>query len=159
LASLRPVARHGLSAALIAIYLGELALFLPLDFDFRPVFADIPLAPTSGEPTFGWPGWGEEVALAAKQLEQRIAVGEKVTLRYFYPGGVLGSGRIATVLGAGAAEYDEHEYFVISRLAVVEKLCVFPTGIPAEFTIGRSDRPYAWVFRGDRLKSAGFRFD
>lgn len=148
------------SIGAIGLYLAEIALFLPLGFDFRPAYLSaIKDAPRLGEPTFGWPGWGEEVALAAKGLLARLPPTQKITLIYFYPGAYFGNDRVAIVQNTHAApRYTESEYFVVSKLSVVEGLSKFPSEVPAEFALGGLGQPYAWVYRGDRLRQAGFAF-
>jgi len=150
--------RAGAAATVLGLFVLEVALFLPLCFDFRPFYAPPSEPPRIGEPTYRWPGWGEEVGLAAKGVRARIPSAEHVGLRYFYPGAFFDDPQVTATMGAQGAQYTSSEYFVVSRLAVVEGLGRLPLDVAPEFTIGGFGQPYAWVFRGDRLREAGFAF-
>ncbi|UZE48096.1 hypothetical protein ONR75_25130 [Rhodopseudomonas sp. P2A-2r] len=49
-------------------------------------------------------------------------------------------------------------YYVINRQLIAGGLLATLPAIPPDFVVGYRGFAMAWVFRGDRLKNAGYRF-
>lgn len=159
---------------MIGLMLLEVAPFRPLYAAFRPItveYADSD-RPVPGGLNFSWTGWGEEALLAGKLVDAEcrkhgqlggIDCG-KIGIWSVYDGRWF-PGRDTKVHQAGygipgeqAALGGADIYYVINRQLLAGGLiAAFPT-IEPDFTLGYRGFAMAWVFRGDRLINAGYRF-
>jgi hypothetical protein len=158
-------------AALLLVW--EVLAFRPLFGAFAPVWAHetdkqfhTAAAPGRLGAIMRWTGWGEEVMLAGRRIEDRCrpAGCDGIRLYWAYPGSwlqpaAIARGRIAAITGPAAPAYNQQEYFVVNRSAVIQKMVVFPEGVDPVDTIDFRGYIQAWIFRGDDLRKAGFQFE
>ncbi|MCB8819912.1 hypothetical protein [Microvirga rosea] len=158
------------SAVVLAGAALEATPFRPTFASFRPIWLNYTDAASaqSGGLNPSWMGWGEEVMLIGKQLEDACsrneanAFGEgcsKVVLRPFsYHGRWLpGSKDIkieATFQVGQDGKMTANDYYVASRLGLLQ-LSNIPQ-IPPDFVVSYRGFVQAWAWRGDRLKAAGY---
>ncbi|CAO3440077.1 hypothetical protein [Azospirillum argentinense] len=168
------IAAVGVLALLVVM---EIAPFRPLYAAFRPLALSYPDPdrPRPGHPNFSWTGWGEETMLAGKELARRCAAApdgrldgvpcDGLTLRPVYISHWPSSGESGVrTVPSGIADPDSwpdgpSDHYVINRQSVVGGILrAFPPVAP-EFEVRYRGFAMAWVFRGDRLRAAGYRFD
>lgn len=161
---------------IILLLIIEIYPFRPLMAPFRPFWhfaSSIDNIPRPGRLTSApWWGWGEEQMLAAKEIEKDAArhnYSENLIIYCNYPGKYLRiNDKKITVycpdwwhekFPTPEAKYTKNEYFLLSRIGcILEYPPFFPEGIEPLFTIKFRGYIQAWVFRGDLLSAAGFKF-
>jgi hypothetical protein len=150
----------------------EVLPFAPAYFAFRPIWsphaypdAQVPI-PGRLNPT--WLGWGEETMLCANMLQRQIAdgrieiSGQPVVLYVAYfcdwlnPSPRLDVRPLAEHMAE--LQYSPTEYYLLNRSAVVQRMWAFPDNTTPEFVLSYRGYVQAWVFRGDKLRAAGFAF-
>lgn len=165
------LAAAGLGLALLLL---EVAPFAPLYAAFRPIWLNYahPDWPVAGEMNASWVGWGEELMLAGKRLQAECVRSPdgrlagvpcaEVTVYTVYPGVWLEPAkRIRSEQWQavrGREPLTSADYWVFNRSAAVQAFLLMPDGITPEFTVAFRGFVQAWVFRGDRLAEAGYRF-
>jgi hypothetical protein len=134
---------------------------------FRPfwaTFAD-PGIGVAGKINPSWVGWGEEIMIAGKRIRQITS--DPITLYAAYTGDWLQQDpTISTVqfynvtpaIDRNSFRYTNHDYYVINRSILVQQAAKFPSTVQPIDTISYRGFTQAWIFRGDHLKEAGFRF-
>ena len=156
----------------IVLLVVEVAAFRPLFGAFAPFWAHetdkefhTTVQPGKLGSIMRWTGWGEEVMLAGRRVENqcRSAGCDDTRIFYAYPGAWLQSSAIArenisAIDGDKAMDYDNRDYVVINRSAAVQQMIRFPDQVEPVDTITFRGYTQAWIFRGDQLKKAGFRF-
>lgn len=159
----------GLMAVVVAL-LVELAPFRPTHAAFRPFWLDYP-SPSRAEPgglNPSWVSWGEELMLAGKQIEndclqnnyrlQGVPCGE-ITLRtVLYSGRWLPGPKVIRTeitYPIGNPQFmTERDYYVLNRLTLMQGLNI--PQIAPDYTVDVRGFTIGWVWRGDRLKAAGY---
>lgn len=152
----------------------EIAPFRPLYAAFRPITVNYPEpdAPAPGHLNFSWTGWGEEAMLAGKQIDAacrprgelagvacaQIGIWSIYNARWFplRAGGVHQRGGSFVMDDAWPSGADT--YYVINRQLIAGGLLQTFPDIAPDFVVSYRGFVMAWVFRGDRLKNAGYRF-
>jgi hypothetical protein len=173
------------TSAIAGLLLWEVLPFRPVYAAFRPVWANYDgvynVTPIIGRLNPSWLGWGEEIMIAGEVLERQCsglkdaatAAGAEtpctsLNLYSAYPGSWLASGDEFTVrlmpfgdswLREQEYGYTNHDYYVLNRSSIVQKFQRFPTNVQPEFVLAFRGYVQAWVFRGDHLQDAGFRFE
>ncbi|WP_207681604.1 hypothetical protein [Desulfonema magnum] len=159
----------------------EVMPFAPVHGAFRPVWCNFPdefnLQPPVGRQRSGaWRGWGEEIMIAGKKIEQmclqKKANCDDVRLYYIFPGDWLDAKIPVKVLSMLRNElrFTKNDYYVITRSAFMYdgiKYLKFETVrppahkkknplnfdvVPPEFVINYRGYHQSWIFRGDQLK-------
>lgn len=155
------------------LLVAEVLPFAPLYGSFFPLWVRYDEARrstvTPGHLDPLWTGWGEEVMLAAQQLEQRClavdnALGqpcEAIRLYGVFPGQWLNPSphievRLVEFTPAEELSYTAADYYVIPRVATTFQ--PFPAGIEPVLVIAPRGYAYAWVFRGDDLRRIGVTY-
>ncbi len=156
---------------LVALLLvAEILPFAPLYGSFFPIWVHYEEARRStvmpGHLDPLWTGWGEEVMLAAQQLEQACRAAdnplgqpcEAIRLYGVFPGQWLNPSpsievRLVEFTPPENLSYTSADYYVIPRVATAFQ--PFPAGIEPVWVIAPRGYAYAWVFRGDDLRRAG----
>jgi hypothetical protein len=166
---------------MMALIVVEVAPFRPLYAAFRPITVNYPEAdaPVPGHLNFSWTGWGEETILAGKQMDEecrkkgqlagvdcaKIGIWSVYDARWFPTtgAGLHQSGRGPFTGDNWPFTRDDwpaepDTYYVMNRqLFAGGLLATFPSIAP-DFVVRYRGFAMAWVFRGDRLKTAGYRF-
>ncbi|MGH2354195.1 MAG: hypothetical protein ACRDJN_21530, partial [Chloroflexota bacterium] len=94
----------------------------------------------------------------------------QINLYYGYPGRWLDNTSGVNVLSMGKGlrtltpppsefRYTEQDYYVVNRASVLQDYWRFPYRVQPEFVLEFRGYAQAWVFRGDRLRAAGFQFE
>jgi hypothetical protein len=165
----------GLTAAslgLAALVVIETAPFRPLFAAFRPLWLEYPDPDKAvlGKLNPSWLGWGEEAFIAGTELERRclatpqraldgVPCGE-ITLYAVYPGLWLGDHVIKSTPHGdvrGKEPLTKDAYYVFNRSFLVQGFPA-PEALTPEFKIAFRGFTQAWVYRGDRLATAGYKF-
>ncbi len=169
-------AAFGAGFVLCFVALIEILPFRPLYAGFRPFVIGYPDPdlPRPGRHNFSWTGWGEETLLAGKELARRCREAadrrlngvpcEEITLRPSYfswwrpePEDAIASTPFG-VVGPDAWPDGPGDYYVINRQAITGGLLRDFPAIQPEFDVRYRGYAMAWVFRGDRLRAADYRF-
>jgi hypothetical protein len=164
--------KRAAAAVAVLLLVAEVLAFRPVFGAFAPIWAHetdkrfyTAAAPGQLGSIIRWTGWGEEVMLAGRRIEERCrpAGCDGIRLYWAYPGSwlqptAIARDQIAGISGFPPPAYDQKEYFVINRSAVIQKMVVFPEGVDPVDTISFRGYTQAWIFRGDDLRKAGFRF-
>lgn len=160
--------------AIVFLMIAEVAPFRPLYAAFRPITVNYPGAdaPAPGHLNFSWTGWGEETILAGKLIDDecrkqgqlagvdcgKVGIWSVYNARWYPKPGVQvhqsGGGYVTGNAWPAGAD----TYYVINRQLVAGGLLQTLPEISPDFVVGYRGFAMAWVFRGDRLKSAGYRF-
>ncbi|UFS73428.1 hypothetical protein LPB73_15890 [Tardiphaga sp. 37S4] len=160
--------------AIVVLMIAEVAPFRPLYAAFRPITVNYPGAdaPAPGHLNFSWTGWGEETILAGKLIDDecrkqgqlagvdcgKVGIWSVYNARWYPKPGVQvhqsGGGYVTGDAWPAGAD----TYYVINRQLVAGGLLQTLPEISPDFVVGYRGFAMAWVFRGDRLKSAGYRF-
>ena len=160
--------------AVAILMIVEIAPFRPLYAAFRPITVNYPEAdlPTAGHLNFSWTGWGEETVLAGKLIDEAcgkdgqlagvdcasIGIWSVYNARWFSKPGVkvhqIGGGFVTGDAWPAGTDI----YYVINRQLIAGGLLRTFPNIKPDFVVRYRGFTMAWVFRGDRLKSAGYRF-
>jgi hypothetical protein len=160
----------------------EVIPFRPVHAAFRPIWVNYPdefnLKPPLGKARVGaWEGWGEELMMTGKKIEQMCFRKEincdNIRLYYLYPGDWLDA-RIPVKIFSmirGDLRFTKNDYYIINRASInyggtsrLKFEAVQPfmdNGIKRlnfeafepDFTISFRGYTQAWIFRGDRLKT------
>jgi hypothetical protein len=182
LTSLSQIKRATLTSLFALILTLEVLPFGPLYIAFRPIWANYSEAHnatvTPGMLDAFWMGWGEETMLVGQQLERQCHSLRDV------PEGRDSSGPLCSSIHLYTAwsgfwldedteiastifrhtqpdeySYTEFDYYVVNRSTVLIDLFPFPANVEPVFVISYRGYTQAWVFRGDDLQEAGFRFE
>jgi len=159
-------------AVSIGLLVAEVLAYRPVFGAFAPFWAHEPdtrftatVQPGQLVSMFRWTGWGEEVMLAGRRIENRCRNAGCGDIRLFwaYPGAwlqptAIARENIAGITGHSRLNYDDREYVVVNRSAVVQQMVSFPRQADPVDTIRFGGYTQAWIFRGDDLRKAGFRF-
>ena len=186
ISKVKQAAVFGMFAVLLLL---EIMPFRPLYGAFRPIWANYTDSNTVvvGKLNPSWLGWGEELMLAGEMLEKQYHNSDKSSggdqaepqnLYTVYPGEWLNTKtNIKTIqlpipleIGKPSAQtlipssanlsmYANSDYYVINRSSVVQGYCELPAGVEPAFVISFRGFIQAWVFRGDQIKAAGYRFN
>lgn len=161
-------------SAVVVAMIVEIAPFRPLYAAFRPITVNYSGAdgPAPGHLNFSWTGWGEEAILAGKLIDEacrkdgrlagvgcaKIGIWSVYNARWFPR-----SGSKVHQVGGGYVTGDAwpagpDTYYVLNRQLIAGGLLHNFPEISPDFVVGYRGFTMAWVFRGDRLKSAGYRF-
>ncbi len=149
----------------------EVLPFAPAYFAFRAIWSPHAypdaLVPEVGRLNPTWLGWGEETMLGGELLsrwvrEGRVPAAPPPTLYVAYYAAWLNPSSNVMVKPLGknirAIRYEADEYFLVNRSAYVQNARTFPRDVQPEAVIDFRGYVQAWIFRGDRLKAAGFQF-
>jgi hypothetical protein len=158
-------------AVALAVLL-EVAPFAPAYFAFRPLWSphDYPDAqiPIPGRLNPTWLGWGEETMICGQMLQQRISTssapaGRQAPVLYvanccdwLTPHPALEVRPLVWYIDR--LKYDDTEYYLLNRSCIVQRNWLFPQRAAPEFVLSYRGFVQAWVFRGDKLRAAGYRF-
>ncbi|MCB8820199.1 hypothetical protein [Microvirga rosea] len=155
---------------IVAIIL-ELLPFRPSFAAFRPFWVEYP----SGEHTEpgglnpSWVGWGEEVMLAGKQIEEdcirnsnqlnNVSCADIKLRPVRYYGRWLPGPKIINVVPTfpvgDPSTMTDRDYYVIGRLPLMQGMII--PKISPEYALTARGYTLGWVWRGDRLREAGFK--
>jgi hypothetical protein len=163
---------HKAVAGLVGVAITlEVLPFAPAYFPFRPIWSPHAypdaLVPEVGRLNPTWLGWGEETMLGGELLAQWVRTGRipatprpVLYVAYYAPWLNPSSAVEVKSLTEHAREirYADNEYFLVNRSTYVQNARAFPAGVPPEDVISFRGYVQAWIFRGDKLKAAGFRF-
>lgn len=170
-------AATALAGAAGLVLLAEVLPFRPLMAPFRPIWADYgaaynTVADEPGRLNPWWTGWGEELGLLGPAIRRdceargagacdRATIGVVVNdlgVRWLEEGQPIEV--IEYQRDLPETVYTADTYFVVNRLCfVTQAQCgEFPAGVWPEATLDFRGYVQAWVFRGDRLKEAGFHW-
>jgi hypothetical protein len=160
--------------ALVALMIAEIAPFRPLYAAFRPITVDYSDAalPVPGRLNFSWNGWGEEAILAGKFLDREckkqgslagvdcsnVGVWSVYNGRWYPKPGSQVYQRGGGFFADDAWSSSPDTYYVVNRQLIVGGLLKTFPAITPDFVIRYRGFAIAWVYRGDRLKSSGYRF-
>ncbi len=163
-----------LSALLGLLLIAEVLPFAPLYGSFYPLWVRYDetrrshVTPGHLDPL--WTGWGEEVMLAAQQLERWCSAEDNplgqpcaaIQLYGVFPGQWLNPApsidvRMVEFTTPQERTYTASDYYVIPRVATTFQ--PFPEGVEPVMVIAPRGYAYAWVFRGDDLRRAGVTYD
>ncbi|WP_038364555.1 hypothetical protein [Bosea sp. UNC402CLCol] len=158
----------------LTLIIAEIVPFRPLYAAFRPVTIDYHDADRAlaGHLNFSWTGWGEETILAGKFIEKEcarqgslagVACKDIVVRPAYNSRWFAGSSSLVKQDGGGffmddAWSPNPGNYYVLNRQLVAGGLLKTLPTIPPDFVIRYRGYGMAWVYRGDRLKSSGYRF-
>lgn len=160
--------------AVVILMIVEIAPFRPLYAAFRPITVNYSGAdaPAPGHLNFSWTGWGEEAILAGKLIDEAcrrdgqlagvdctgIGIWSVYNARWFPKPGAkvhqIGGGFMTGDAWPAGTDI----YYVINRQLIAGGLLRTFPDIAPDFVVGYRGFTMAWAFRGDRLKSAGYRF-
>jgi hypothetical protein len=157
---------------LIVLALIELFPFRPIYASFRPFwvhYADSQRA-EPGRLNPSWMGWGEEDMLAGKEIELACASHggalagvecSRITLRPFSYHGTWLPGPTTIKLEptypvGDPAKMTKADYYIASRLSLIQTQKI--PQITPDFVVAYRGYDQAWVYRGDRLLAAGYRW-
>lgn len=163
-----------LSALLGLLLIAEVLPFAPLYGSFFPFWVRYDEARRSsvrpGHLDPLWAGWGEEVMLAAQQLERWCSADDNplgqpcATIRLYgvFPGQWLNPSpaidvRMVEFTTLQERTYTASDYYVIPRIATTFQ--PFPANVKPVLVIAPRGYAYAWVFRGDDLRRAGIAYE
>jgi hypothetical protein len=165
-AASRPRVTGGL-IVLVALLFVEVSPFRPLFAAFRPFwlsYADADRA-EPGRLNPSWMGWGEEILRVGKELDRACQAGDArfggipckdVTLHVMSSGRWLPGPASIQLKALGEPELNERTFVALSRLYLIQKMYNIPT-IEPDFAASQRGYTMAWVFRGDRLASSGYK--
>lgn len=177
----RPVP-YGVVAALGALLLAEVIPFKPLYAAFRPIWSDYGEAYNAaaiepGRVNPWWIGWGEEAGILGPEVRRRcladqaargeadpVAACRQAVLNDTWTSAFswLDADRLLSVFEHEGdlpyARYSASDYFLVNRTCFVTRCASFPVGVQPEATLDFRGYVQAWVYRGDRLRDAGFRW-
>lgn len=158
-----------LTACFVCLLFAEVFPFRPLYAPFRPFWYRFSRGysrlPVSGQVNGTWPGWGEEVMLAGKEIKKRCVKerGGCADVRVFhnYQGEWVrpGLAQIYFMLKEkDKIRYTKDDYYILNRNAAAQNYTAFPYKVLPLFTLDYRGFTQAWIFRGDSLSRAHFRF-
>ncbi len=164
----------------ILVVFSEVIPFAPIHGTFRPIWLNYPDEFSHSNPVGRtrsgvWGGWGEEIMIAGKKIEQICSSKEincdDIRLYYILPGDWLDAKipvKIFSVI-RDDLRFTENDYYVINRSVFMyggkeylkfetvqpckgEKNCLNFDVVPPELTISYRGLIQAWIFRGDQLR-------
>lgn len=160
--------------AMMLLMIVEVSPFRPLYAAFRPITIDYPEpdAPAPGHLNFSWTGWGEETILAGKLIDEECREKgalagvdcAKIGIWSVYNGRWHPRfGSKVHQSGGGPFTGDgwpagPGTYYVMNRQLIAGGLLAGFPAIAPDFVVRYRGFAMAWVFRGDRLKDAGYQF-
>jgi hypothetical protein len=144
------------------VLIAEIFPFRPLYGAFRPVWSNYPERYNS---TFSegilnpwWMGWGEEVFLSGKKIQNHLKNENPtllgIKLYHNYLGDWLLKKNNATIIfldSAANVSYTENDYFILNRNALSQSSSKIPSLPPPFCTITYRGFTSAWVYRGDDI--------
>lgn len=152
-----------ISSIFCLLILLELLPFRPVIGAFRPVWVqykqNFNQQQPAGETIPGaWLGWGEEVMLSGKSIQQEILkntdIPEGIRIHFIYKGAWLTAPDYFSIFPIGINDYyTKNDYYIINRFALIQDFCSFPQKTQPLFTIDFSGFTQAWIYRGDHLLS------
>ncbi len=150
----------------------EVAPFRPLFAAFRPFWLEYGDADRAelGRLNASWMGWGEEIMTAGKMLEAACLAGHPafagtactdVKMYNMHWGLWLPGPSIIHVepyeTVKGAPPLDRKSFYLVNRLFLIADKFPIPNIAP-DFVVSYRSYALAWVYRGDRLRNAGYQF-
>jgi len=149
------------TCAFCALLVFEVLSFKPVYGAFRPIWSGYDNKynsnPVVGQTNPWWNGWGEEVMLAARVIQNLYKEDEKTTINlyYSYPGSMWLNHdpifQIHPMPPASQMNFSVNDYYIINRSSVVQGWNI-PPDIKPLFTISFRGFVQAWVYRGDQLE-------
>ncbi len=152
---------------ILAVF-SEIVPFRPVFAGFRPVWSEyydeFNSRPSVGKYGFTWPGWGEELMLAGKKIEQMCFDGkikcDDIRLYYLNIGEWLDPKIPVEILHIESSRpglrFTENDYYVFNRdvviLNAINGLDKLLANTRPFFTIDFRGNIQAWVFRGDQFR-------
>jgi hypothetical protein len=151
----------------------ETADFKPLYAAYRPFWVRYSDAERAepGRLNPSWMGWGEDLMLAGKAIERACLSNQvmpnggpctAVTLRPFgYQGTWLPGPSIikldqTTQIVGDPAKMTAYDYYLVNRLSLIQSHNI--PDVSPEFVVKFRGYILAWVYRGDELLRAGYKF-
>jgi len=160
--------RLALGAIVMAI-IAEVLPFGPLYMPFRPIWSqysdEYNSKPVVGLVNTSWVGWGEESALAGKEVLSRCRAGadcHDVRIYCNYASDWLFAPpafqiRCSAPWAENDYRYTDQDYYVLIRTMIIQG-GNFPSQIKPLFTVSFRGFTEAWIYRGDQLKDLQFQF-
>jgi hypothetical protein len=148
----------------------ESSPFQPFVAAFHPVWSNCSSAinnqPSPGDVTPWYPGWGEELPCAFKQITENFSNDtQKIRLYHNFPSALIRPPEniVTSAMPKGQGKlpyrYSDHDFYILSRNGTSTYSYIpFPYKIHPLFTIENRGFVKAWVFRGSDLYNNGFSF-
>lgn len=154
-------------ALLVAALIADVAPFRPLFAAYRPFwlnYADAKRA-ESGRLNASWMGWGEEIIRLGKTIDRACMAGDpvfhgtpcqNVTLQVMISGRWLPGPEAVQLKTFGEPVLDANTFVAFNRLLLIQDTYKQPDIAP-DFVAEYRGFAMGWAWRGDRLKTAGYR--
>lgn len=162
--------RAVITSVVVVATLAEILPFGPSYGGFRPIWSNYSKTyqstPSRTKLNPWWMGWGEEVYISGKQIQdtrrETSTDTGRITLYHNFLGDWMFKPRNVHLLLMDTVKlltYGTNDYYVLNRMGLAYSTMPFPDGVKPFSEVDLRGFVIAWVFRGSDLETAGFRFE